>query len=300
MGHSSVYGHGQQQYSHSSHSVNQMSPTDDHSAAPFNSMPYSSSQREMMVPSSQYSYHDNQTWGFQSNASHSGGSLSSLLNPSSSSAYSSSRQPINTYPSFSTQSHPSPASDSRPNTGYSVSSMSSMPYEDKGSSHYSHDYNRPNSSHHGRAPSPTSSRPGSSHQAYAQDSLSVRRARRHSQAMSPYPSPYGHGSEQRPSTSPHPLHGDGGEHSLPRVRSMASTTSGDSYSFNPAQGDFAYSAAPMNGSVDSLGGGWDSSRSVRPSTSASSLSAASHTSSSQARTPPAGEHYAGETDINRC
>ncbi len=41
-------------------------------------------------------------------------------------------------------------------------------------------------------------------------------------------------------------------------------------------------------------------RNVRPSTSTSSISAASHTSSSQANTPPVPENYNGETDINRC
>lgn len=292
-----VYGHSH--YNHSSHAMSA-----EEGPGSFNSMPYSSSQREMMIPSSQYSYHDNQTWGFSGgNPPHGGGgSLSSLLNPSSGNGYSS-RPSVNTYPApFSQHGNPSPASvspdsrpntgytDSRPNTGYSVSSMSSMQYDEKPGSQFSHDYQRPGSGPH-RPLSPGGSRPGSSHQSYPQPSLSVRRARRHSQAMSPYPSPYGHGDDGRPSTSPHP--NDGAEHPGRGPR--------DGYGFNPAQADFAYSAAPMNGSVDSLNGpgGWDSTRSVRPSTSASSLSGASHTSSSAARTPP-GDNYAGETDINRC
>jgi hypothetical protein len=79
----------------------------------------------------------------------------------------------------------------------------------------------------------------------------------------------------------------------------------DPYSFNPGHAEFAYSAVPggvgATSSVESIDGhsGWNhpGSRSGRPSTSTSSISAASHASSSQANTP---DHYGGgETDINR-
>lgn len=180
--------------------------------------------------------------------------------------------------------------DSRPTTGYSLSSVS-MSYEDG-----MHDYSRPNSSHRPISPG----RPQSSKSSYCGPSLSVRRARRHSQAMSPYPSPYDHPSEQqRPSTSPQPTD----EHSssgIPRVRSMIQLPSVDQYSFNPSQADFAYSAIPGNGSsLESMGAnGWDH-RTARPSTSTSSISAASHASSSQANTPPVSDGYHNDTDINR-
>jgi len=143
------------------------------------------------------------------------------------------------------------------------------------------------------------SRPHSSKSSFNSGSLSVRRSRRHSQAMSPYPSPYDH-SDQRPSTSPQPVE----EHqtSVPRVRSMIQLPSVDPYNFNPSQAEFAYSAAAVGHttSIDSMndGQGWGH-RNVRPSTSTSSISAASHTSSSQANTPPVPENYNGETDINR-
>jgi hypothetical protein len=179
-----------------------------------------------------------------------------------------------------------------------MSSVSSLPYDDNNSSHHLQDYSRPNSSHH-RPSSP--SRPHSSKSNYpTSGSLSIRRARRHSQAMSPYPSPYEHSSEQRPSTSPQP--NDEHQGSISRVRSMIQLPSVDQYSFNPSQAEFAYSAVPSgNASLDSMdGNGWHHNRSVRPSTS-SSMSAASHTSSSQANTPPVPDNYnSRETDINRC
>ena len=194
--------------------------------------------------------------------------------------------------------------DSRPTTGYSMSSVSSLPYEDNGSSHHlHHDYgSRPNSSHH-RHVSP--SRPPSSKSSYHNSSsLSVRRQRRHSQAMSPYPSPYDHsiGQHHRPSTSPNPTEDHHG--GMPRVRSMIQLPTVDPYGFNPGQAEFAYSAVPgavgTTASLESIDGGWHhpGSRSGRPSTSTSSISAASHASSSQANTP---DHYGGaDTDISRC
>jgi hypothetical protein len=101
---------------------------------------------------------------------------------------------------------------------------------------------------------------------------------------------------------------------LPRVRSMIQLPAVDPYSFANSQADFAYSAIPGHGSMDSSLGNGDGGvnawgvhhasqaqhgRNVRPSTSTSSISAASHTSSSQANTPPVPENYNGETDINR-
>ncbi len=174
----------------------------------------------------------------------------------------------------------------------------------------------------------------------------VRRVRRHSQAVSPYPSPYddhgmdhsGMGSHhQRPSTSPQPAgdgsHGGHHAHGMSRVRSMVHignggssqhhpTESSSAYTFNPAQGDFAYTTSGssggtgtspqqhmqatstpagnqhLGGGVDSMDG-WGSARNVRPSTSTSTMS-----NSSQANTPPVDGGYgnsgAGGDDINRC
>ncbi|KAJ7781414.1 HSF-type DNA-binding-domain-containing protein [Mycena metata] len=246
-------------YHHSPHPLNPLTPSDDSPTSPaFNSMPpYSNS-------SQQYPYSVEQNhWSSQNAGNFSGhnGSLSSLLNPSN--GYSRPTPTINTSAS-------SMSPDSRPTTGYS--SVSSLPYQD--------DYSRPSSSHH-RPISPA--RPTSSKSSYSSNPNNnsnsalgiVRRPRRHSQAMSPYPSPYEQSDQQRPSTSPQPID----EHpstGLPRVRSMIQLPSAE----------FAYSA-----SIDSINDGWNSTRSGRPSTAASSISAASHTSSSQANTPP--------TDINR-
>ena len=76
----------------------------------------------------------------------------------------------------------------------------------------------------------------------------------------------------------------------------------DSYSFNPSQGEFAYSASNTNyGHVPSVEEWGTNNRSVRPSTSTSSLSAISQTSSSQAATPPVeGYAHAGESNVTRC
>ena len=150
---------------------------------------------------------------------------------------------------------------------------------------------------HPRPLTPTSSRPPSSKSNYPNGSLSIRRQRRHSQAVNPYPSPYD--MEERPSSSPQPPGGD--DHAMHRSRSMIQLPTVDPYSnFAPSQtGDFAYAApAGSVGTPVEMDGGWNS-RSVRPSTSASSLSAASQTSSSQAHTPPVTDGF-GETDIHRC
>ncbi|KAJ8495904.1 hypothetical protein ONZ45_g12674 [Pleurotus djamor] len=294
-------------YSHGSHTLHPITPTDESpSSAGFTTMSsYNSPNRDMMVPSSHYSYPDtHQSWSFSSvgnggSSSHNG-SLSSLLNPSSS-GYSarptptintSYASPFSAMPLQSEHSASSLSPDSRPATGYSLSSVSSLPYDEG-----MQDYSRPSSSHH-RPISP--GRPQSSKSSYC-NSLSVRRARRHSQAMSPYPSPYEHPSEQqRPSTSPQPTE-DHPYNGMPRVKSMIQLPSVDQYPFNPSQADFAYSAIQNNGhaaQMDSMDAhGW-SHRNARPSTATSSISAASH-ASSQANTPPVSDAYPNEADINR-
>ncbi|EMD40560.1 hypothetical protein CERSUDRAFT_111157 [Gelatoporia subvermispora B] len=325
-----------QMYSHSPHTLHPISPSDDtQSSAGFSPLTYTSNgSRDAMIlpsPASQYPYSEqNPNWSFSptsTGSSHSSGSLSSLLNPTSgvNSGYSNTSRPqppsINTaytssYSQMSRGHHSAaPISpESRPTSGYSVSSMSSMatPYEETSAHHFGHYDSRPSSSHHqtGRL-SPSSSRPPSS-KSYptAPGSLSIRRPRRHSQAMAPYPSPYGEhppqsaGSE-RPSTSPQPSPEEAG--GLPRSRSMIQLPSVDGYSFNPAQAEFAYGVADDvhghghgHGHAHAAHGmyGMASARSVRPSTSASSLS----TSSSAANTPGgdgfgAGGH--GEADISR-
>ena len=292
-------------YNHSPQAYHPITPTDDapHSAGGYSSMPsYSNSNRDMIVSSSQYPYQEQNNWSFSpttngSSSSHNG-SLSSLLNPSSS-GYSRPTPTINTsygspfssMPMHSEHSGSSLSPDSRPNTGYSMSSVSSIPpYQDE----HLHDYSRPNSSHH-RPISPV--RPHSSKSNYPAGSLSVRRARRHSQAMSPYPSPYDQSEQQRPSTSPQPVE-DHHSSGMPRVRSMIQLPSVDPYSFT-SHADFAYSAIGHTASMDSMtDGGWNQ-RNIRPSTSTSSISAASH-ASSQAATPPVPENYHGDTDVNRC
>lgn len=276
--------------------------------------------RDMLLPSpsSAYSHSDQSNWGFPATSapSHTSGSLSSLLNPNPAAAGGyGARAPANlnyssSYPALSRSAHHGNASpDSRPATGYSVSSISSIstPYDEPGS-HPFHDYSRPGSSH--RPLTPASSRPPSSKATtYNPNSLSVRRDRRHSHAMSPYPSPYTEHPPQsshseRPSTSPHPGDDHSG-HGIPRVRSMIGlSTVPDTYGFNPGHGDFAYGA--VDDHHGSAHGGHQGShpqsshgmyeRSVRPSTSASSLSG----SSSAANTPGADGFGQGGADINRC
>lgn len=287
-----------------------ITPTDESPTSP--AYPYS---RDMMVPSSssQYPYPEQQNWQFNpagnGGSSNHSGSLSSLLNPSSSG------YPVRPAPTINTSYNNSPfaamtmhndhsasslSPDSRPTTGYSMSSVSSLPYEDSAHHLGHHDYgSRPNSSHH-RIPSP--SRPPSSKSSYhASGSLSVRRNRRHSQAMSPYPSPYEHAQQHhhRPSSSPHPTDDQHGN--VPRVRSMIQLPTVDPYSFNPGHAEFAYSVGPgavgTTAAVESMEWQHPGSRAGRPSTSTSSISAASH-ASSQANTP---DHYGGgDTDIHRC
>ncbi|KAJ2916488.1 hypothetical protein MD484_g3928, partial [Candolleomyces efflorescens] len=287
-------------YTSSPHTLHPIPSADDTSSATFSSMSnYSSSNRDLL--SSQYSYPEQGSWSFSGNsASNHNGSLSSLLNPSSS-GYSrpaaptintSYASPFSSMPLQGEHSASSLSPDSRPATGYSMTSVSSMPYADD---HMHNDYSRPSSSHRPISPS----RPQSSKSSYP--ALSVRRPRRHSQAMSPYPSPYDHAEQQRPSTSPRPVVDEqsstGG---IPRVRSMIQLPSVDPYGFTPSQADFAYSAIPgavgPTSSMD-ISDSWNH-RNPRPSTSTSSISAASHTSSSQANTPPLTENY-GDTDINR-
>jgi hypothetical protein len=293
----------------SSHALHPISPAEDHGN--FTSLPYPHNRDVMMSSSTTYSsYPEQNNWSFSpvssgSSSSHSG-SLTSLLNPpSNGTTYPPTRPTINTsYPSslssVSMQHSASSLSpDSRPATGYSVSSMSSLPYDDN---HYSNDYSRPNSGHH-RPITPTSSRPPSSKSSYAHSTLSVRRQRRHSQAVNPYPT-YEQHMDNRPSSSPQPGNGEDGLH---RSRSMIQLPTVDTYNhYGSSQPDFAYSAGPLP-NVGAGGAGtpldqtmdeWNS-RSVRPSTSASSLSAASQTSSSQAHTPPVTDNFE-DTSVHRC
>ncbi|KAG5648658.1 hypothetical protein DXG03_000004 [Asterophora parasitica] len=288
----------------SPHTLHPITPTDESPTSGFHPMSsYSTSGRDIL--SSQYPYQEASHWSYSQNSNSStsshNGSLSSLLNPSGG-GYSRPTPTINTsyaspFSSIPMQAEHTASSlspDSRPTTGYSMSSVSSLPYHDD---HLQHDYSRPNSSHH-RPISP--SRPHSSKSSYPSGSLSVRRARRHSQAMSPYPSPYDHSEHQRPSTSPQPVD-DHQSSNIPRVRSMIQLPSVDTYSFNPSQAEFAYNAVPSSVThVDSMndGHGWNH-RNGRPSTSTSSISAASHTSSAQATTPPIPDNYHPDTDINR-
>ncbi|KAF9221875.1 hypothetical protein BS17DRAFT_803062 [Gyrodon lividus] len=291
-----------------SHNLQPISPADESPSTQFSAMGPSSgyAHHSQQVSSSQYPYTE-QNWSFSPNSSTSShsGSLSSLngynarptptINTSYASSYSNvSMHSDHTPPSLSPDTH------SRPTTGYSMSSVSSLPYEESPThqSYHQGDYSRPGSSHH-RPISPTLSRPPSSSKQYGPSSLRVGRPRRHSQAMSPYPSPYEHHTSERPSSSPQPADEHNG--TMPRVRSMIQLPSVDPYGFSSNQAEFAYSAVGSNASIDSMDGrnGWGHPA-QRPSTSASSISAASHTSSSQANTPPLNDGYgATETDINR-
>lgn len=258
-----------------------------------------------------------------------GGSLSALLNPSAQhpngppppNGYNSRPTPtINT--SYGTQfshlpvehSASSPVSpDSRPNTGYSV--HSSMPYrgEDQHMSPVAGYDSRPGSSHH-RGHSPGAQRPPSSSSPYPPSStLPIRRPRRHSQAANPYPSPYENGSgNDRPETpqdGPDSQQGYSPEltasGSISRVRSMIQLPSVDQYglanSQHQSQPQFAFNAG-MDAVPENNGGGdWRgapaAASGARPSTGASTISAAS--TGSQANTPPFQEG-GPEAKINRC
>lgn len=293
-------------YGHSNH-LQGISPADEtppSTAGGYGSMPpYSShgQNRGMMAePQHPFAYTmadpnpASSTW--TSNTTSHSASLSSLLNPPNHNGSSYPRGAPGpaqmSYHSPFAHGHGHPSPDSRPNTGYSVISG----YDEAASpvSHAGFDYSRPNSSHH-RGVSP-GSRPGSSHRVnsgnYGPASLSIRRARRHSQAMSPYPSPYG--DDDRPLTANHP-DDRAREIGLPRSRSMIGINQPPEYSYNPthATGDFAYTAG--EGDV------WH--KNARPGTSASSLSTTT-TGSPETGTPPVtrgghpGEYT--EADVSRC
>lgn len=284
-----------QHISHSSYHSSHHGAGNDDSTFAYNSNPYPPSYSEQ-----------GNSWNFSpvsSSSSSHNGSLSSLLNPSShSNGYSSRPTPtINTsysspFSSMPMQEHSasslSPDSHSRPTTGYSMTSVSSIGYPDDRMDY--HSSSRPSSSHHNRSMTPP--RPSSSSKSPYADSLSVRRTRRHSQALNPYPSPMYH--DQRPSTSPQPASDHHGHHAhaqhaspaggsiLPRPRSMIQLPSVEQYSFSP-QAEFAYSGPGPMEYRPSTGGG-------RPSTGTSA------TSSSHANTPPVTDGFGGGTDINRC
>ncbi|KIK65441.1 hypothetical protein GYMLUDRAFT_38903 [Collybiopsis luxurians FD-317 M1] len=301
---------------HSSYGHHPLSPSDDSPTSPS----YSYSSRTEPLLHHNYSYQDSSAGQWFSNgnstSSHNG-SLSSLLNPSSnssstiyngqssrptptintavhsSSSYSSpySSMPLHGSDHPHSASSLSPDSHSRPPTGYSV------PYDDYGPT------SRPNSSH--RQISPPSPRPGtgnstrSPYHSAGNSSMIVRRSRRHSQVISPYPSPYENGGgspssgslteHQRPSSSPQPemhhghhsthnghysSHHNGISSSLPRVRSMVQLPSDASspspYSYSSTQADFAYSPLPSAGSASSTS--VPSLTSVPSSSSISSMS----------------------------
>jgi hypothetical protein len=339
---SDSHAHHTSMYAHPSHSFPPSTPTDDSPTSPATPyhMPYAAREMSTYAP---YATPGEQqgNWPYtsaaQPSSSHPGGSnLSSLLNPSGgyggASAGGRPQPTINTSYGYGSSlpvpgehSASSLSPDSRPTTGYSVSSVPSTAYDDGGH----HDYGRPSSSHHTRPASPDS-RPGSkagppsaNPGGYPQgSSLSIRRARRHSQAMSPYPSPYDqqapqqhHGAEPpRPSSSSSP--GPMEDHTLSRSRSMIQLPSVDHHPFQVSAGhaDFAY-ALPAAGNVTPIenvgggaggimsSGGWHSGgRSSRPSTATSTISVMSQTSSSHAHTPPIPEHYGGvpgEAHISR-
>lgn len=301
-------------YGHQGH-MGPISPAEDTPPSTANGYPpvpsYSShANRELMggpPPSHHYPYavaepqSASTAWSSPNNStpSHSA-SLSSLLNPPNGSSYSRGPPGSNQMPYVAPfgSVHPSSGQHSpdgsRPNTGYSAISG----YDEAASpaSHVGFDYSRPNSSHH-RGVSPPGSRPSSSHRqtsgSYGAPSLSIRRTRKHSQAMSPYPSPYA--DDQRTSTSPHP-----DAHDRDRTRNMIPPGHpSEHYSYNPthAPADFAYSA------VGPGDGDWV--KGTRPSTSASSLSTTT-TESPDAGTPPvtsSGQHrgdFGHEADVNRC
>lgn len=299
---------------HHTYGHHSLSPSEDSPTSPAYHYP---SRAEPLLHHT-YNYPDSpshQWYHSNGNASSShNGSLSSLLNPSSNAsgtAYTQNSRPtptINTavhsgssynnspYSSMPLHSseHPhsasslSPDGHSRPHSGYSV------PYDDYAS--------RPHSGH--RQISSPIARPSSSsrspYHSHSQSSMIVRRPRRHSQVMSPYPSPYEHGGcgssssgslteHQRPSSSPQPdmhhghhnthnghysAHPNGMSSTLPRVRSMiqlsSDTNSSSQYAYNNAQADFAYSPHPSaaSGSSTSV----PSLTSVPSSSSISSMS----------------------------
>ncbi|KAJ3751873.1 hypothetical protein EV360DRAFT_89287 [Lentinula raphanica] len=135
---------------------------------------------------------------------------------------------------------------------------------------------RPNSSQRQiSSPSLRLSNSRSPYHSTSNSSMIIRRSRRHSQVMSPYPSPYENGGgssssgalteHQRPSSSPQPEmhHGHSNTHysshhngmnaSLPRARSMMQLSSDagspSPYSYHNTQPDFAYSPIPSAAST---------------------------------------------------
>jgi hypothetical protein len=254
------------------------------------------------------------------------GPLSSLLNPAA--ARSGGLQKQHSYPSPSSAipvqgNNASVSPDSRPTTGYSVASSSmSIPYDE-----INGDY-RPRSSA-GRPMTPTAmntARPGSSHGRPSSaigpnaplppppSNLRIGRARRHSQAVSPYPSPYyDMNNDGRPVTAPDnsSVHRVRSFPTLPQVDSIGEEASGQPpfVGFNGSHADFAYNAgasAPNSG-LDAMDSGWMNGSSQvshgpgqpRPDTAHSTMSA--HSSTSVTQTPPMDTSFPGhEADINRC
>jgi hypothetical protein len=268
------------------------------------------------------------------------GPLSSLLNPSA--TRSGGLQKQHSYSSTSSTitgqgNNASVSPDSRPTTGYSVASSSmSIPYDEMGS-----DY-RPRSSA-GRPMTPTAMNSGRPPSAHSRPSsaiagtgpqppshLRIGRARRHSQAVSPYPAPFYDINDGRPVTAPdntsvHRVRSFG---NLPQVDSIGEETGPQGGSgvggapfmaFNGTHADFAYSAGGGgNPNLETMDGGWlngsqashapslnppsgtTSSMQGRPSTAASTMSA--HSSASATQTPPVMDtSFTGhDTDINRC
>ncbi|KAJ3853010.1 putative heat shock transcription factor [Lentinula lateritia] len=274
---------------HSAYGHHTLSPSEDSPTSPSYNYP---SRAEPLMHHN-YSYQDTSgsQW-FPSNGNSStshNSSLSSLLNPSSngSNAYNQNTRPtptINTaVHSGSSYSSPfssiplhsseqphsasslSPEGHSRSQSGYPIT------YDEYASS------SRPNSSHRQiSSPSPRLSR--SPYHSTNTSTMMVRRHRRHSQVMSPYPSPYENGGgssssgslteHQRPSSSPqpemhhghpnthnghYPAHHNGMPSSLPRARSMmqlsSDTSSPSPYSYHNAQSEFAYSPLPSASSI---------------------------------------------------
>lgn len=291
------------------------SPTDDPSSHPGYTSGYPSGapavRDHSMYLSSTYSGNGgpHANWEFPplntpaaTSTPHAGTSLSSLLNHPNvpSSGYNSSRLSISTsqVQSFNSVSIPPSSSslspDSRPTTGYSgTSSMSSLPYEPPSPSDAEN-----GREYDSRPLTPNSlSRPHSANKGnYGGGSLGLRRGRRHSQAVSPYPSPYD------PDTRPL---SDAG---LPRTKSlMALPSTVDNYYLASSHAEFAYSPAPQEagGHPEHMDTSWAANSNnhhnrVRPSTSQSSLSAASHSSSSGANTPPTAMDSYPESDMHRC
>ncbi|KAG8759412.1 hypothetical protein FRC14_005986 [Serendipita sp. 396] len=230
--------------------------------------------------------------------------------------------------------------DSRPTTGYSVASSSmSIPYEELGN-----DY-RPRSSA-GRPITPTAMNTGRPPSGHGRPSsaivpnapslpppshLRIGRARRHSQAVSPYPSPFYEINDGRPVTAPDnsSIHRVRSFGTLPQVDPIGEETGapGGQPPFMGFGGshhaDFAYNAggAGPSGNMESMDSGWMNGSShghapsvnaptnpgvtgipgqARPGTAASTMSAHSNTSATQ--TPPVMDtsFTNHETDINRC